>query len=61
VAISAIWSVNRAGWQDGANYGGKGDIARGELPASRVGTKIIRLDPADVERLLKPIPTVAAS
>jgi excisionase family DNA binding protein len=33
-------------------------IARGELPAYRVGVKSIRLDSVDVERLLRPIPTV---
>lgn len=32
-------------------------IARGELPAYRVGSKIIRLETADVDRLLRPIPT----
>ena len=32
-------------------------IASGELPAYRIGTRI-RLKPADVDALLRPIPTV---
>jgi excisionase family DNA binding protein len=35
-------------------------IAEGRLPAFRVGAHLIRIKAADVEALLRPIPTVAA-
>lgn len=33
-------------------------IARGDLPAYRIGKRAIRIDIRDVDALLKPIPTV---
>lgn len=37
-------------------------ISEGQLPAYRVGeTRILRVDPADVEKLLRRIPTATAS
>lgn len=35
-------------------------IAEGRLPAYRLGHQIVRLDPAEVDALLRPIPTGAA-
>ena len=32
-------------------------IAAGDLPAYRNGTRILRVDPEDVDRLMRPIPT----
>lgn len=36
-------------------------IASGKLPAFRVGGRMIRLDAADVDALLVPIPTAAGN
>lgn len=36
-------------------------IADGSLPAARLGPRLIRLDPADVDALLRPVPTVGRS
>lgn len=33
-------------------------IADGSLPAYRMGPRLIRLDPADVDALLRPVPAV---
>ncbi len=33
-------------------------IATGDLPAYRSGCRIIRLDPGDVDRLMRRIPTI---
>ena len=32
-------------------------IATGDLPAYRNGTRILRVDPQDVDRLMRPVPT----
>jgi excisionase family DNA binding protein len=32
-------------------------IAAGDLPAYRNGTRILRVDPQDVDRMMRPIPT----
>lgn len=32
-------------------------VSRGELPAYRVGGRVVRIDPADLEKLLHRIPT----
>lgn len=34
-------------------------VSRGELPAYRVGGRVVRIDPADLEKLLRRIPTAA--
>jgi excisionase family DNA binding protein len=36
-------------------------IAEGTLTAYRVGPKLIRLDPAEVDALLRPIPTAGTA
>jgi excisionase family DNA binding protein len=36
-------------------------IARGELKAYRLGSKMIRIDMNDVDAMLRPIPTTKAS
>ena len=33
-------------------------IAAGDLPASRLGKRMLRIDAADLDGLLRPIPTV---
>jgi excisionase family DNA binding protein len=36
-------------------------IAEGRLPASKAGPRLVRVDLADLDQLLEPIPTVKAS
>lgn len=36
-------------------------IARGQLPGYRLGSRTIRVQPADVDTLLVPIPTAASA
>lgn len=36
-------------------------IAEGKLPAYRLGHQIVRLNPADVDALLRPIPTAGVA
>lgn len=36
-------------------------IAEGHLPAYRLGSQLLRLDPRDVDALLRPVPTAGSA
>lgn len=33
-------------------------VARGELPAYRIGARTLRIDQADLDQIIRPVPTV---
>lgn len=36
-------------------------IARGEIPAYRIGSRAIRIDRGDLDRIITPVPTVGTA